>query len=159
MRSQATIRQYPEPDESIPHLIPCFINNILPSTPRYLKTCFPLRSSDENFCIFYGCRRHESLFCDTINILYYSPSIIRMMKSRRMGRVCSTIGGEEECMRILVGKRKGRRPLWRPRCRWVNNIKIDLREIGWDGMYSIDPVPDRDQWKALVNTVMNLRVP
>jgi hypothetical protein len=59
----------------------------------------------------------------------------------------------------MVGKPEGRRPLGRPRRRWVNNIKIDLREIGWYGMDRIDLVQDRDQWRALVNTVMNLRVP
>jgi hypothetical protein len=62
-------------------------------------------------------------------------------------------------MRILVGKPEGRRPLGRPRRRWVDNIKMDLREIGWDGMDWIDLAQNRDQWKALVNTVMNLRVP
>jgi hypothetical protein len=61
--------------------------------------------------------------------------------------------------RILVGKPEGRRPLGRPRRRWMNNIKIDLREIGWDDMNWIDLAHDRDQWRALVNTVMNLRVP
>jgi hypothetical protein len=50
-------------------LIPCFINNILQSIPRFPKTCFPFRSSDENLYIFYGCRPHESLFLDTNNIL------------------------------------------------------------------------------------------
>jgi hypothetical protein len=50
------------------------------------------------------------------------------------------------------------RPLGRPRCKWVDNTKIDLREIGWDGMDWIDLIQDRDQWKALVNTVMKLRV-
>jgi hypothetical protein len=57
-----------------------------------------------------------------------------------------------------VGKPEGKRPLGRPRRRWVDNIKIDLREIGWDGMDWIDLAQDRDQWRALVNTVMNLRV-
>jgi hypothetical protein len=61
--------------------------------------------------------------------------------------------------RILVGEPEGKRPLGRPRRRWVDNIKMDLREIGWDGMYWIDLAQDRDQWTALVNTVMNLRVP
>jgi hypothetical protein len=64
--------------------------------------------------------------------------------------------------RILVGKPEGNRPLGRPRCRWVDNIKIDLREIGWDGMDWIDLAQDRDhrdQWRALVNTVMNHLVP
>jgi hypothetical protein len=57
-----------------------------------------------------------------------------------------------------VGKLEGKRPLGRPRRRWVNNIKMDLREIGWDDMDWIDLAQDRDQWKALVNAVMNVRV-
>jgi hypothetical protein len=57
---------------------------------------------------------------------------------------------------ILVGKPEGKRPLGRPRCRWVDNIKIDLREIEWNGIDRIDLAQDRDQWRALV---MNLRVP
>jgi hypothetical protein len=61
--------------------------------------------------------------------------------------------------RIFVGKPEGKRPLERPRCRWVNNIKMNLREIRWNGMDWIDLAQDRDQWRALVNTVMNLRVP
>jgi hypothetical protein len=60
---------------------------------------------------------------------------------------------------ILVGKPEGKRPLGRPRRRWMYNIKIELREIGWDGADWIDLAQDRDQWRALVNTVMNLRVP
>jgi hypothetical protein len=61
--------------------------------------------------------------------------------------------------RILVGKPEGKRPLVRPRRTWVDNIKIDLTEIGWDGMDWIDLAQDRDQLRALVNTAMNLRVP
>jgi hypothetical protein len=53
---------------------------------------------------------------------------------------------------------EGKRPLGRPRLRWVDNIRIDLGEIGWDGMVWVDAAQDRDQWRALVNTVMNLRV-
>jgi hypothetical protein len=60
---------------------------------------------------------------------------------------------------IFVGKPEGRRPLGRPRRRWVDNIKRDLRETGWDGMDWIDLDQDRDQWRALVRAVMNLRVP
>jgi hypothetical protein len=56
-------------------------------------------------------------------------------------------------------KPEKRRPLGRPRRRWVDNIKMDLREIGWDGMDWIYLAQDRNQWRALVNTVMNLRVP
>jgi hypothetical protein len=61
--------------------------------------------------------------------------------------------------RILMGKPVGKRPLGRPWRRWVDNIKMDLREIGLDGMDWIDLALDRDQWLALVNMVMNLRVP
>jgi hypothetical protein len=61
--------------------------------------------------------------------------------------------------RILVGKPEGRRPLGRPRRRSVDNIKTDIKEIGWDGVDWVDLAQDRDQWRALVNTVMNLRVP
>jgi hypothetical protein len=60
--------------------------------------------------------------------------------------------------RILVGKAEGKRSLGRPRRRWEENIRMDLREIGWDGMDWIDLAQDWDQWRALVNTVMNLRV-
>jgi hypothetical protein len=58
-----------------------------------------------------------------------------------------------------VGKPEGKRPLGRPRRRWVDNIKMDRREIGWDGMDWIDLAQDKDQWRALVNTVMNLFFP
>jgi hypothetical protein len=79
-----------------------------------------------------------------------------MIKSRRMrwaGHV-ARIG-----YRILVGIPEGKRPLRKPRRRWVNNIKMDLRAIGWDGMDWIDLAHDGDQWRALVNTAMNLWVP
>jgi hypothetical protein len=59
--------------------------------------------------------------------------------------------------RKLVGKREGKRPLGRQRRRWVDSIQIDLRETGWNGMDWIDLAQDRDQWGALVDTVMNLR--
>jgi hypothetical protein len=61
--------------------------------------------------------------------------------------------------RILMGKPEGKRPLGRPRCRWEDNIKMDLRETGWDGMDWFDLAQDRGQWRALVNMVMNFRVP
>jgi hypothetical protein len=60
--------------------------------------------------------------------------------------------------RALVGKPERRRPLGRPRCRWEGNIKMDLREVGWEGMDWINLDQDRDRWQALVNAVMNLRV-
>jgi hypothetical protein len=68
------------------------------------------------------------------------------------------MGEKGNAHRTLVGKPEGKRPLGRPRRRWVGNIKMDLRERGWDGMDWID-LADRDHWRALVNTVMNLRVP
>jgi hypothetical protein len=68
------------------------------------------------------------------------------------------MGEKRNANRILVRKLEGKRPLGRPRCRWVDNIKIDLREIGWDGRDRIDLAQDREQWRALVNTVMNIRV-
>jgi hypothetical protein len=60
--------------------------------------------------------------------------------------------------RIMVVKPEGKRPVGRPRLRRMDNIKMNIREIGWDDMDWIDPAWDRDQWRALVNTVMNLRI-
>jgi hypothetical protein len=59
---------------------------------------------------------------------------------------------------MLVGKQEGKRPLGRPRRRWVDNVKMDVREIGWGGKDWIDLAQDRDQWKDLVNTAMKVRV-
>jgi hypothetical protein len=84
-----------------------------------------------------------------------------MIKSRRMrwaGNV-ARIWEKRNAYMILVGKPEGRKPLGSPRRRCVDNIKMDLREIGWDGIDWIDLAQNRDQWRALVNTVMNLRVP
>jgi hypothetical protein len=84
-----------------------------------------------------------------------------MIKSRRMiwaGHV-ARMEEKRNAFRILVGKPEGKRPLGRPRRRWLDNIKIDLVELGWDGLYWVDLARNRDQWRALVNTVMNLRVP
>jgi hypothetical protein len=75
-----------------------------------------------------------------------------------MGRACSTNGEKRNAYRILVGKPEGKSPLGRPRCRWEDNIRMDLREIGWGFMDCIDLVQDWDQWRALVNTVMSFRV-
>jgi hypothetical protein len=66
------------------------------------------------------------------------------------------MGEKRNAYRILVGKPEGRRSLGRPICRWMDNIKIDLREIGWDVVDWIDVAQDRDQWRALVNMVMSL---
>jgi hypothetical protein len=69
------------------------------------------------------------------------------------------MGKTRNANRILVGHPEGKRPLEKPRRRRVDNIEMDLREIGWDGMDWIYLAQDRDQWRALVNTVMKLRVP
>jgi hypothetical protein len=76
-----------------------------------------------------------------------------------MGNACSAGGEKRNAYRIFVGKPEGQTPLERPRRRWVNNIKMDLREIGWRGKDWFDLAQDRDQWRALINMVMNLRVP
>jgi hypothetical protein len=64
----------------------------------------------------------------------------------------------QNAYRILVGKPEGKRSLGRPRCRWVDNVKMDLREVRWDGRDWIDLAEDKDRWRAHVNAVMNLRV-
>jgi hypothetical protein len=69
------------------------------------------------------------------------------------------MGEKRNATMILVGKPEGKRPLGRPRRRWVHYVKMDLREIGWDGMDWIDLAQDKDQWRAVVNTVMNFLVP
>jgi hypothetical protein len=76
-----------------------------------------------------------------------------------MDRTCNTNGVKRNAYRIFMGNPEGKRPLGRPRRSWVDNIKIDLREIGWGGTDWIDLAQDRDHWRALVNAVMNLRVP
>jgi hypothetical protein len=91
-----------------------------------------------------GWRR---LHIEQLRNLYSSPSIIRMIQSRRMrwtGYV-ARMGEMRNVYGILVEKPDGRRPLGRPRCRWVDNIKMDLREIGWDGIDWIDLAQDGDQ--------------
>jgi hypothetical protein len=69
------------------------------------------------------------------------------------------MGARRNAYMILVGKPERKRPLGKPRCRWQDNIKVDLTDTGWGGVGWIDLAQDRDQWRALVNTVMNLRVP
>jgi hypothetical protein len=69
------------------------------------------------------------------------------------------MGEKRNGYRLLVGKPEGKRPLGKQRHRWVNNIKMDLLEIGWGGVDWIGLAQDRDKWKAPVNAVMNLRVP
>jgi hypothetical protein len=81
------------------------------------------------------------------------------VKEVEVGRACSTRGGEEEAYGALVEKSEGERPLRRTRRRREDNIKINLREMEWSGVDWIYLTQDRDQWRDLVNTVMNLWVP
>jgi hypothetical protein len=102
----------------------------------------------------------RKLHNEELHNLYSSPSIIRMIKSRRM-RWAGHVAPMEKrnTYRILVRKPEGKRPLGIPSRSWVDNIKMDLREIGWGDVDWINLAQDRDQWRALVNTIMKLRVP
>jgi hypothetical protein len=84
-----------------------------------------------------------------------------MIKSRRMRWTehVTCMGEKRNACRILVRKPEGKGSLGRQRRRWVDNIKMELRDIGWGGMDWVDLAQDRDQWRALMNTVMYLRVP
>jgi hypothetical protein len=101
----------------------------------------------------------RKLHNEELHNLYCSPSIIRIIEEDQMGGACSTNGEKRNLCRIMVRKPERKRPLGRPRRRLEDNIKMDLREIGLSGMDWIDVVQDRDQWRELVNTVMNFRVP
>jgi hypothetical protein len=114
----------------------------------------------------FGPKREEDgswrkLHNDEFHNLYSSPNIVWVIKSRRMrwaGDV-TCIGEGRGIYRVLVWRPEGKRPPGRPRCRWDDNIKMDLREIGIDGVNLIRLAQDRAQWRAFVSTVMNIRVP
>jgi hypothetical protein len=103
----------------------------------------------------------RKLHNEELRDLYSSPSIIRIIKSRRLrcaGHV-ALMGEKKNAYRLLVGKPEGKRPLGRPRRRWVDNIRMDLGEVGWVDVDWIGLAKDRNRWRALVNSVLNLRVP
>jgi hypothetical protein len=103
----------------------------------------------------------RKLHIEELHGLYSSPSIVKVIKARRMrwaGHV-ARMGEVRRAYNILVGRPEGRRPLGRPRRRWEDNIKIDIRDIGFVDVDWIHLARDTDTWRALVNTVMNLRVP
>jgi hypothetical protein len=87
---------------------------------------------------------------------YYSGD---QVKKAEVSTACSTNGESRGAYRVLVGKPEGRKPLGKPRLRWEDNIKIDLREVEWGSTDWIDLVRDRDRWRALVNAAMNHRDP
>ena len=113
----------------------------------------------EHLCGIYG--EWRGLQNEELNDLYSSPNIVRVIKWRRMrwaGHV-ARMGEERGVYRVLVGKPEGRRPLGRPRRRWVDNIRMDLQEVGCWYMDWIGLAQDMDRWRTLVSAVMNLRVP
>jgi hypothetical protein len=115
----------------------------------------------------FGRKRDEvtggwrKLYNEELHGLYSSPSIVRVIKARTMRWVghVARMGEVRGAYSILVGRPEGRRPLGRPRRRWEDNIKMDLREIVFGDVDWIHWAQDRDRWRALVNTVMNLRFP
>jgi hypothetical protein len=118
---------------------------------RVLRIFGPKREED-------GSRR--KLHTDELHSLYSSPNNVKMIKSRRMrwARHVARMGEERGVYRILVGRPEGKTQLGRPRRRWEDNIKMNLREIGIDGTNWIQPAQDRVQWRAFMNTVIKLRV-
>ena len=115
----------------------------------------------------FGPRRDEvtgdwrRLHNEELNDLYCSPNIVLVIKSgrKRWAGHVACMGEERGVCRVLVGKPEGRRPLGRPRRRWVDNIRTDLQEVGCGYVDWIGLAQDRDRWRTLVSAVMNLRVP
>jgi hypothetical protein len=102
----------------------------------------------------------RKLHNEELHILYSSPNIIRQIKSRRMrwAGYVARMGEQMNVYRVLMGKPEGKRPLGRPRRRWEDGIRMNLTEIGCDSVDWIKLAQNRDRWRALVNTVMNLQV-
>jgi hypothetical protein len=125
-----------------------------------------LRVFENRVLRIFGLKREEDgswrkLHNDELHSLYSSPNTVRVIKSRRTkwaGHVAHVEEGRG-VYRVLIGRPEGKRLLGRPRRRWENNIKLDLKDIGIDGSNWIQLAQDRVQWRAFVDTVMKLRVP
>jgi hypothetical protein len=102
----------------------------------------------------------RKLHKEELHNLYSSPSIIRIIKSRRMrwAGLVARMGEKRNLYRLLIGKLEGKRPLERPRCMWIDNIKMDLLQIGLSIVDWIGLARDRYRWRGLLNAVMNLQV-
>jgi hypothetical protein len=109
----------------------------------------------------FGPKREEGGSWTKLHSLYSSPNIVRVIKSRRMrwAEHVARMGEGRGVYRVLVGRPEGKRPLGRPRHRWEDNSKVDLREIGIDEANWIRLAQGRMRWRAFVNMVMNLRIP
>ena len=115
----------------------------------------------------FGPKREEvteewrKLHNEELNDLYCSPNIFRVVKSiiMRWAGHEARIAEKRGVYRVLVEKSEGKRPLRRPRRRWKNTIKIDFQDLGCGCMDWIELAQDKDRWRALVNAVMNLRIP
>jgi len=92
-------------------------------------------------------------------IFFRSLSQIDQIEKNEIGGAYSMCGERRSAYSVLVGKPEGKRPLWRPRCRWEDSKKTDRQELGCGGIIWIDVAQDRDRWRAFVNAVVNLRVP
>jgi hypothetical protein len=102
-----------------------------------------------------------TLHNEKLRDLYSSPSIIRIIKPRRIRWVShvARMGEKRNDYRLLVGRPEGKKPLGRPKRRWMDNVRMDLGEVGWGDVDWIVLAKDRNRWRALVNSVLNLRVP
>ncbi|KAJ4443967.1 hypothetical protein ANN_05756 [Periplaneta americana] len=134
-----------------------------------LCVCFPKKRSEVRF-VKWAMEEMDlpstglgacALSCDWSFDVFAGPTILLNIKSRRLrwaGHV-ARMGESRNAYEVLVGRPEGKRPLGRPRHKWEDNIKIDLREVGYDDREWINFAQDRDQWQAYVRATMNLRVP